>query len=1055
MTNISITEATVEQAALEWFEELGYGLAHGLTPSAEDERAERRGYGDVVLEGLLRAAVERINPGIPAEAQEQAVRQALHPGGVGLVAQNRVLHRLLVEGVAVEYRRQDGTIGHDSVWLIDWTRPEGNDWLAANQVIMRDGGNERRADIVVYVNGLPLAVIELKNPLDENATLQGAYNQLQTYKGEFPALFASNEILVVSDGREARAGTITADWERFMPWKTVDGQSPVGRDLWELEVLIKGVFQRGRLLDLVRHFIVFEDDGTHVSKKMAAYHQYYAVNKAVEATVEASSVEGDRRAGVVWHTQGSGKSLTMAFYAGKVALHPRMANPTLVLLTDRNDLDDQLFAAFAVCGDLLRQTPIQAESREHLRELLNVASGGIVFTTVQKFLPADDAILPAEREGGLRQRRADALSQRKNIVFIADEAHRSQYGFASRVVGKEGEDPLLAYGLATHMRDALPNASYIGFTGTPVELRDRSTPAVFGDYIDIYDIHQAVQDGATVTIYYEPRLAKLKLDPEERPRIDLEFEQLTEDEELEAEATQQHRKQLTTTWTQQEKLVGAPLRIRQVAADLVEHAEKRMATIEGKVMIVCMSRRICVDLYDAIVTLRPEWHDPNPEGGALKVVMTGAASDRPEFQPHIRTKAASRALAKRFKDTEDPLKLVIVRDMWLTGFDVPCLHTMYVDKPMKGHGLMQAIARVNRVFKDKPGGLIVDYLGLAEQLRQALADYTVRDQGEVGIPQEQAVVLLQEKMEVVRDLFHGYNYMLFFTGTAAQRIKVLPGAIEHVLSQPDGKKRFVAAVTAMSRAYALAVPDEQALALGDEIAFFQAVRQTLVKATTGEAERKASLDSAINQLISRVVVSDEVVDIFAAAGLRKPEISILSDEFLEEVQELPQRNLALELLQKMLNDEIKVQGRRNVVQAHSFAQKLEQAMLRYQNRSLEAAQVVQALIELAREIREAAQRGERMGLSNEELAFYDALGTNDSAVQALGDETLKAIARELVETVRRNVTIDWTVKESVRAKLRIVVKRLLRKHGYPPDRQEQAVKTVLEQAELLSRDWAI
>jgi len=1055
MVTVGITEATVEQAALEWFDGLGYGLAHGLTPSAEDERAERRSYADVVLEARLRVAVARINPRVPADAREQALRQALRPEGVGLVAQNRHMHRLLIEGVPVEYRRADGSVGYDTVALIDWAHPEQNDWLAANQITMRDGGNERRADIVVFVNGLPLAVIELKNPLDENATLQGAYNQLQTYQREFPALFASNEILVVSDGREARAGTLTADWERFMPWKTIDGQSLVGRDLWELEVLIKGIFERGRLLDLVRHFIVFEDDGAHVSKKMAAYHQFYAVNKAVEATVEASSVEGDRRAGVVWHTQGSGKSLTMAFYAGKIAVNPAMANPTLVVLTDRNDLDDQLFAAFAGCQELLRQKPVQAESREHLRELLSVASGGVVFTTIQKFLPPEDAILPADTDGGLRQWRADALSQRKNIVFIADEAHRSQYGFATRVVEKEGEDPKLAYGLAQHMRDALPNASYIGFTGTPVELRDRSTPAVFGDYIDIYDIHQAVEDGATVRIFYEPRMAKLKLDPDERPNIDPEFEQLTEDEELDQDAAQQQRKQLASKWAQQEKLVGAPKRIQQVAADLVAHAEARMATIEGKVMIVGMSRRICVDLYDAIVALRPEWHDENQESGAIKVVMTGAASDEAKLQPHIRTKAASKALAKRFKDPEDPLKLVIVRDMWLTGFDVPSLHTMYVDKPMKGHGLMQAIARVNRVFKDKPGGLIVDYLGLAEQLRQALAVYTVHDRGEVGVPQEQAVALLQEKIEVVRDLFHGYDYMLFFTGTAAQRLKVLPGAIEHILAQPDGKKRFVAAVTGMTSVYALAVPDEKALALQDEIAFFQAVRQTLVKVTASEAERKASLEGAINQLVSRVVVSDEVVDIFAAAGLKKPEISILSDEFLEEVRELPQRNLALELLQKMLNDEIQVQSRRNVVQAHSFAEKLEEAMRRYQNRGIEAAQVIQALVELAKEIREAAQRGERMGLSNDELAFYDALGTNDSAVQALGDDTLKAIARELVETVQRNVTLDWTVKESVRAKLRIMVKRLLRKYGYPPDRQEQAVKTVLEQAEALSKDWAV
>ncbi|HVA89610.1 MAG TPA: type I restriction endonuclease subunit R [Chloroflexota bacterium] len=1031
-----VDEALVEAAALEWFAELGYAVAHGLTPDQEDPAAERRSYRDVVLVERLRAALARINPKLPPEAREEATRLSLLTEGPGIVGQNQRFHTLLADGVAVEFQGADGATIHDIVWLADFARPERNDWLVANQVTIIEGGRERRPDILIFVNGLPLAVIELKNPADDTATIHGAFNQFQTYKRDIPALFPFNEALIVSDGREARVGTLTADWERFMPWKTVSGDGPAPLGAWELETLIKGVFEPSRFLDLVRHFVVFEVDGPKVSKKMAAYHQFHAVNKAVEATVLASAPAGDKRAGVVWHTQGSGKSLTMAFYAGKIVLHPAMRNPTLVVLTDRNDLDDQLFGAFAACKSLLRQTPEQAENREHLRELLRRESGGVIFTTVQKFLPADGTEQPA-------------LSTRRNIVFIADEAHRSQYGFKAHLVQREGEDPRIAHGIAKHMRDALPNASYIGFTGTPIELGDRSTQQVFGDYIDIYDIQQAVEDGATVPIYYEGRYAKLALDDAERPRIDPEFEEITEGEEVAGKA------RLMSRWAQTEKLVGAPHRVALVASDLTRHAEARMVALQGKVLIVCMSRAICAKLYDAIVTLRPEWHDDALEGGAIKVVMTGAASDPPEFQPHIRSKAASKALARRLKDPTDPLKLVIVRDMWLTGFDAPCLHTMYVDKPMKGHGLMQAIARVNRVFKDKPGGLVVDYLGLADQLRRALADYTERDREETAIPQDVAVALLREKMEVTRGLFHGYDYALFFTGGPAQRLRILPGAIEHVLLQEDGKKRLNQAVAELARAFALAAPAEEALALRDEIAFFQAVRATLMKVTTSEAERRESLESAINQLVSRVVVSDDVVDIFAAAGLKKPEISILSDQFLDEVRELPQRNLALELLKKLLNDEIRTQAQRNVVLAKSFADLLEAAIRRYRNRGIEAAQVIQELVDLAKDIRAAARRGEQLGLTNEELAFYDALGANDSAVQALGDETLKAIARELVETVRRNVTIDWTVKESVRARLRSTVKRLLRKYGYPPDKQEEAVKMILRQTEVVCKDWVL
>jgi type I restriction enzyme R subunit len=1032
----SIHEALVEAAALEWFADLGYRIGHALTPDAEAPDAERRRYADVALIERLRSALVQLNPGLPGATLEQAVSRVLHVDGPGLVAQNRNFHTLLVDGVQVQVSRPEGAIAGETVRLVDFEHPERNDWFVANQITFREGGKERRADLIVFLNGLPVALIELKNPLDDNAGLQGAFNQLQTYKAEFPALFVYNELLVVADGREARVGALTADWARFMPWKTIDGIEPIANGMWELEVLIKGIFQRRRFLDLLQHFIVFETDGVRVGKKMAAYHQYHAVNKAVEATVLAAAADGDRKAGVVWHTQGSGKSLTMVFYAGKMARNAAMANPTLVLLTDRNDLDDQLFGAFAACADVLRQTPLQAENRDHLRELLRRGSGGIIFTTIQKFLPAD----------GDPQ---TALSDRRNIVFIADEAHRSQYGLKGRLVqGKDGADPHIAYGLAKHMRDALPNASYIGFTGTPIEQADRSTMQVFGDYIDIYDIQQAVADGATVPIYYETRLAKLALDPEERPKIDPEFEEITEGEEI----AQKNR--LVSKWAQMEKLVGAPHRIALLAEDLVGHAEERMTALQGKVMIVCMSRRICVDLYNALIAIRPDWHDDSLDAGAIKVVMTGAASDPAEMQPHIRSKTASKALARRFKDPADSLGFVIVRDMWLTGFDVPCLHTMYLDKPMKGHGLMQAIARVNRVFKDKQGGLVVDYLGLADQLRLALADYTARDREDTAIPLEQAVGILLEKYEVVRGLFHGFDYMRFFTGTAGERLRVLPEAIEHILQQEDGKKRLFTAVAALVKAYSLAATDHRAQALRDEIAFFEAVKSSIQKATTSEAEQKASLDSAINQLISRVVISDQVVDIFAAAGLRKPEISILSDQFLAEVRDLPQRNLALELLRKLINDEIRSRSTRNVVQSRLFSEQLEAAIRRYQNRNIEAAQVIQELVDLAKEMREAAKRGERLGLSDDELAFYDALGTNDSAVRALGDDTLKAIARELVETIRRNVTIDWTVKESVRAKIRVTVKRLLRTYNYPPDRQDIAVKTILEQSEVLCKDWA-
>jgi type I restriction enzyme, R subunit len=1018
----AFAESTVEEATLELFDALGYTILHGPEIAPGELFSERASYSDVLLIKRLKEALARLNPEIPGEAIEDAVRKLLSITAPNLEETNRQFHRFLTDGIPVEYREKD-RVAYDQVRLFDFNDPANNDWVAVNQFTIIEDRNNRRPDVLIFVNGIPLGVIELKNLADENTTIRDAYNQLQTYKKEIPSLFHYNEALVISDGIEARLGTLTSGRERFMPWRTIEGKKIAPKGSLELEVLIRGVFEKERFLDLIRHFIVFESTRSTLEKKIAGYHQFHAVNKAVECTLDAVSPKGDRRVGVVWHTQGSGKSLTMVFYAGKIIEHPSMSNPTLVVLTDRNDLDGQLHGTFCACKDLLRQTPAQADSREHLQELLRVSSGGVVFTTIQKFLP--------EKTGT----KYPALSERRNIVVIADEAHRSQYGFIE--------------GFARHMRDALPNASFIGFTATPLEIGDRSTPAVFGDYIDVYDIQRAVEDGATVRIYYEGRLAKLELKEKERPKIDPEFEEVTEDEE------ENTKRKLKSKWARMEAMVGTPKRIGLIARDLVTHFGERLEAMDGKAMIVCMSRRICVELYNEIIKLRPEWDSGNDETGTLKVVMTGSASDVLALQPHIRNKKRREFLANRFKNPDDPLKMVIVRDMWLTGFDVPCLHTMYVDKPMQRHGLMQAIARVNRVFKEKPGGLVVDYLGLAHQLKKALADYTESGgKGKPVLDQEEAVAKMLEYYEVCEGMFHGFDYSRFKTGTALQRNTVIPPAADYVLAQKDGKERFMKGVGQLTKAFALSVPHERAMAIRDDVGFFQTVRAVLAKTTISGGKPEDELDAAVRQIVSRAVASDQVIDIFSAAGLKKPDISILSDEFLAEVKELPQRNLAFEVLKKLLNDEIKVRAKRNLVQSRLFSQMLDEAIRKYQNRSIETARVIQELIDLAKDMREASARGEKLGLSDEELAFYDALEVNDSAVKVLGDEALRTIARELVETVRNNTSIDWTVKESVRAKLRSMVKRILRKHGYPPDKQEKATQTVLEQAELLSKDWA-
>jgi type I restriction enzyme R subunit len=1037
-------EDSIEQAALDWYKELGYQVLFGPDIAFDGQTPERENYQEALLLQRLHGAILNLNPDVPISMAEEAFRLVAHINQPSLLLNNHTFHQYMTEGIAIEHQDADGRTVSRRVKLIDFDNPDNNDWLVVNQYTVeasyKNNLINRRPDVVIFVNGLPLAVIELKNAADENATIWSAFNQLQTYKEQIPELFTYNETLIVSDGLHARIGSLTADKEWFMPWKTITGDTTAPTHLPELEVLLRGVFDKRHFLDLIHYFIVFEQDrGTPTAKKIAGYHQFHAVNVAVEETIRAASKmravrelkgrytaggmkegePGDHRIGVVWHTQGAGKSLTMVFYAGRLALQPEMENPTIVVITDRIDLDGQLFGTFCRCAEVLYQIPEQASDREDLKtKLKGRAAGGIIFTTIQKFLAG----------GG-------ALSERSNIVVIADEAHRSQYDFID--------------GYARAMHDALPNASFIGFTGTPIELSDKNTRAVFGDYISIYDIQQAVEDGATVRIYYEGRLAKLELDEKERPHIDKEFEEVTEGEEVEK------KEKLKTKWAALESVVGADKRIKLVAQDLVDHFEQRLDAMDGKAMVVCMSRRICVELYNEIIKLRPEWHSDDDQKGVIKIIMTGSASDPLAWQGHIRNKQRREELATRFKKADDPFKVAIVRDMWLTGFDVPPLHTMYIDKPMQGHGLMQAIARVNRVYKDKAGGLIVDYLGLAYHLQQSLAAYTESGHpAETAIDQEVAVKELLERYEICQGLFYGFDWSKFKSGTPQEKLSVLPQAQEHILAQQDGKQRLLKAVKELSVAFALAVPNQRALDIRDDVAFFQAVRAALVKSFV-DGERSADdLDHAIRQILSRAVATDQVIDIFAAAGLKKPDIAILSDEFLAEVKDMPQKNLAIELLRKLLNDELQTRMRKNLIQSRSFAEMLDRTIRAYQNRTLESAEVIAELIKLAESMREAQKRGEKLGLTEDEIAFYDALEVNDSAVKVLGDETLKGIARELVDMVRKNVNIDWTVKESVQAKLRVMVKHILKVHGYPPDLQAKATQTVLEQAEVIAKDWA-
>lgn len=1042
-----LSEASVERVLLQQLKALGYELARDQDIGPDGLHSQRNSYDEVFLIRRLEAAINRLNPHLPLEARTDALRRVTYDSLPNLLEENRRLHRLLVEGVPVEYRDTDGAMRAGRVQLLSFETPFDNDWLAVSQFVVIQGGNNRRPDVVIFVNGLPLAVIELKAPGSVNASLSGAHQQLQTYKQQISSLFYANALLVISDGLTARLGSLSADLERFMPWRTIDGEEVAPKGSAELEVLIGGVFAPHRLLELLERFTVFVEGDQGLTKIVAGYHQYHAVRRAVESTVAAAALTGDRRVGVIWHTQGSGKSWLMAFYAGMLVQHPALQNPTLVILTDRNDLDDQLFDTFSRGRELIRQSPQQAGNREELRQLLQRNFGGVIFTTLQKFTPEGDAT------------RYPLLTDRRNVVIIADEAHRSQYGFKARLDSKSGK---VSYGFAKYVRDALPNASFIGFTGTPVSKVDANTRSIFGDYIDVYDISRAVEDGATVKLYYESRLARLALKDEEKPIIDAEIAAMTEDE------AQEEAERLKAQWARVEAVVGADSRVQAIAEDLLEHLDRRLEAQEGKAMVVCMSRRICVKLYNALVRLRPEWHHPDDTQGSVKVVMTGSASDAADFQPHLGGKARLKLLAKRARDVTDPLKLVIVRDMWLTGFDAPCMHTMYIDKPMQGHGLMQAIARVNRVFRTKPAGLIVDYIGIGSSLKSALNEYSPSDQAQTGVDVAMAVLALQEKYEVVRDMFHGFDYRAALGGSDQERMAMFAQAFDWILDlthewitmETDAEKkkqaglRFSNAVLALSKAYSLASATEEAVAIREEVAFFQALRVAQGKSAAGTGRGTQARELAVQQLISRAVLSTDIVDILAAAGLKSPDISILSDEFLAEVAGMKTKNLALEALKKLLNDGLRSRSKTNIVQSKAFSERLEQAMARYHANAITTAEVLQELIVLAKELRSAVQRGEATGLTDEEIAFYDALAENNSALEILGDDKLKVIAQKLVESLKRNITVDWAHRDSARARLRMLVRRILRQFGYPPDLQDAAVILVLQQAEALSAQWS-
>ncbi|MFA5070950.1 MAG: type I restriction endonuclease subunit R [Candidatus Pacearchaeota archaeon] len=1030
---MKITESELEEHALDLLQDQGYKIINGYDISPEGKNPERKNYREVVLVERLKKAIDKLNPDIPESAKEEAIKKVLRVSVPNQIIDNQQFHKLLTEGVPVEFKKKERVVG-DSVKLIDFENPEKNEFLAINQFTIIEDKYNRRPDILLFVNGLPLVIFELKNIAEEKADINQAFQQLQNYKTQISSLFRFNEILIISDGMQTEAGTLSSDKDRFMPWKSINGK--IQETGLSLEILIKGMLNKETLLDLIQNFIVFEKE-KELIKKLGAYHQYNAVNKALNSTIKAT--KGNHRAGVVWHTQGSGKSLSMVFYASKLAVSKELENPTIVVLTDRNDLDEQLFSTFSRCSDLLRQKPENAESRKKIQELLKRSSGGIIFTTIQKFFP---------EEG---KEEYSALSNRNNIVVIADEAHRTQYGFSAHIVeSKKNKEMLIKYGYAKYLRDALPNASFIGFTGTPIEKADRSTPAVFGEYIDKYDIKQAVDDGATVKLLYESRLAKLGIKPEERRKIDPLVEEVSEDEEL--------KSKMKSKWARMEKVVGSPERIKRIAKDIVEHFEERIKILDGKAMIVAMSRRICVDLYNEIISLRPEWHNSDDKKGIIKVIMTGSSSDKSELQPHIRNKKLRENIGERLKDPKDELKIVIVRDMWLTGFDAPCVNTMYIDKPMKAHGLMQAIARANRKYKTKEAGLIVDYLGIGKELKDAVMQYTASGgKGKPIFDQKEAVKKMLEKYEIVKDMFHGFDYKIFFKLDPRKRISVLPDAINYILKGREKlKERFIRETTALLSAFSLSVPNEKAMKIKEEVGFFQVIKSAIIKmdSSSGTSRTSSEFDSVIKQIISKAVISDRIIDIFEAAGIEKPDISILSEKFLIEVKDMPQKNLAFEALKKLLQDEIRIITKKNVVLEKSFMEMLEKTIKKYTNKSIEAAQAIQELIELAHKIKEEQDKGKVLGLTNDEKAFYDALADCKEAMDVLGNKQLRIIALELWKMIQKSVKIDWTMRESVQADLRLKVKKILKRYGYPPSGQEHAIQLVLNQAHVIAGNLA-
>ncbi|ASZ15532.1 DEAD/DEAH box helicase [Bacillus cereus] len=1024
-------ESELENAALEWLEEMEYAIVEGPDIAPNGDYTERESFHDVVLIDRLREALKKINPIVDHNVIEEAIQKIIANASPNFVLNNKQFHKLVTDGIEIQIQGKDGYNPTVSVYVFDFKNPKNNDFMAVNQFTIIEGQANKRPDVIVFVNGLPIVVIELKNAANEDVDITDAYNQLQTYKQAIPTLFRYNAFLIASDGINARVGSLTANEERFMKWRTVDGEKLASPAEPQLEVMIKGMLEPSRLLDVVQSFILFQTDGVDTFKILAAYHQYHAVNKAVEKAKVATAKDGDHKIGVVWHTQGSGKSLSMVFYAGK--LIKTMNNPTLVVLTDRNDLDDQLYKTFSMSKEILRQTPSQAESRDSLRELLSVESGGIVFTTLQKFAP--------DEENG----EMPCLTDRTNVIVMADEAHRSQYGFSATVTKDNTK-----YGFAKYVRDALPNASFIGFTGTPVEASDKNTPAVFGDYIDVYDMSQAVEDGATVKIFYESRIIPLELP--EGLSIDDDYEDITEDQETSV------KEKLKSKWSRLEAIAGAGSRVEKMAQDIVHHYEERQQAMFGKSMIVVMSRRIAIDLYKEIVKLRPDWHSDDDDKGVIKIVMTGSSSDPAEWQPFIGNKKRREFLARRMKDNDDPLKIVIVRDMWLTGFDVPAMNTMYIDKPMKGHNLMQAIARVNRVFKDKPGGLVVDYIGIADNLKEALKQYTDSDRKTAGVDTSLAADVMLEKHQLVLEMLYGHDYSGYKSEKSSQRIKAIVNTMDYVIGLgEDEKKRFLNTVTELSKAYALCATTLEAEELNDEIGFFKAVKASIVK-TIGDGSKKktaSQMDAQINQLISKSVISENVVDIYKELGLENPDISILSDQFLEDVRALPQKNLAVELLNRLLNGKVKNVQRSNLIQARKFSEMLQNSLNKYNKRTIETSKVIEELIELAKEMDAAYKRGEQTGMVKEEIAFYDALASHETAEQVLGDDTLKIIAHELTRSIKENMSIDWNLRESARAKMRITVKRLLKKYGYPPDLQEDAIEIVIEQAERMSEQLVL